>query len=240
MGVAVVLAAAVVAVVAALGQQLLRVRADHERREQLRGVRMRRALDDRGGRGDDEGSVLRIDDGDRMALRPRLDGVGHGRAGGDRTLAPLDHVERLLVALDDHRVVFPQLLVEVPAALLRHHRHDAELERREGRIRHHEFALVLGVGKRAPGLRHLVFRHDIGAAVDGDRVDALRDPISLRVAQRRRDLVDALGLERHEGSLRRHLGHRRRVGGGQEIGRDGAGRFLLHEPAEDRRPAGAE
>src|SRR5262245_37206410 len=135
------------------GKDLLRGVADHEFGEQLGGVRIGRALHHRGGRGNDEHAVRRIERLDRVAFLLEVGGVGIERADCDQRLAALEHVRHMLISLHDHDVVAAQLLVEAPAARLRHGAHHRHLQRREGRIGHHQLALVFGAEQIVPGLR---------------------------------------------------------------------------------------
>src|SRR6185312_1166808 len=92
-------------IAAVLREQLLRRLAQHEVGERLGRVRMRGAFDDRRRRGDDERPVRRVERLDLMSLLARGRRVAVEGAERDRTLAALDRVEHLLVALHDHDVV---------------------------------------------------------------------------------------------------------------------------------------
>src|SRR3954462_6383289 len=82
-----------------------------------------------------------------------------GALRADHPFALLHRAEHLLVALHDHGLVGAQGLVEVPPERARQHAHHDQLDRGEGRIRHHHEALIFRVLEVGPGrgnILHLV------------------------------------------------------------------------------------
>src|SRR3954469_15022838 len=120
------------------GEDLLGVIADHEFREQLGGIRMRRVLHYLGRRRNDEDAIGGIERLDLMTFLPEIGGVGIECADRDQALAALEHIGNLLVALHDHDVVAAQLLVVIPAVELRDGADYRNLQRGEGRVGHHQ------------------------------------------------------------------------------------------------------
>jgi hypothetical protein len=225
---------------AARNHQPLRLLGDHELREQLGGIRVARAPDDRRRRYDDERALARIDKplvGHVLAV---VEAARVGALGADQALALLHRAEHLLVALHDHRVVGAQALVELPTQLARQHADHDQLDGGERRVRHHHTALVFRIHQVRPGFGYVRRRDLVGAHRDADDLDAVGDPSAVAILGVFDDLVEAVRPERLE---RTELGEP--VGGAgirhrHDVGARAAGAHLLLQPAQHRLAAGAQ
>jgi hypothetical protein len=200
--------------------------------EEPGGVGRRGVLEDARRRHHEHGSVLGIDDGERVAPGPALQ-RGGGGAGGDHALLGVEHGHGVVDGAPDARLVELELLEVVPAVELPHLDDPGAHVAAEARVSDRDLSLPPGVGEVRPLPRGLVRGHGLRVVREEDQPGGGGDEVIVGIVEG----LEAVGQLREvlrpvalQPPVLLHLAVVTDVGGGDHRGLGDAGLLVLREP----------